>query len=136
MSNVKASALKILSLKIDDLSRRLEPNPSSETIQKRLNEYKMALIRCRDMIENLYRAVPDRQFELKNEAAIFLNALSLTLGDGFTMPFKRVDEHNKELVKSQIEVADQAKARAKEVAKETNAKRRAAAKKSKGRKKK
>jgi len=128
MSNVKASALKILSLKIDDLSRRLEPNPSSE---KRLNEYKMALIRCRDMIENLYRAVPDRQFELKNEAAIFLNALSITIGDGPRMPFKHVDVHNAEMAKQQATVRRTAETRAKEVAKELNAKRKASAKKGK-----
>ena len=77
------------------------------------------------------RLVPKEKFETINDAAIFMDALSLSIGDGPRTPFKHVDVHNAEMAKQQATVRRTAEARAKEVAKELNAKRKASVKKGK-----
>jgi len=105
-----------------------------ENAERNVAEYKLALIRCRDVIEDLWRNTPDKDFELKQETAIFLSALSFTIGDSGRSLFKDADTHNSEIRAQQAKVREAAEKRAKEVAKETNAKRRAATTK-KGKKK-
>jgi len=143
---IRANALRSLSAQIESLERKIEgivlawmefdrANHEKfnqlEKTEKRVNEYKMALIHCRDMIEDLMRLVPKEKFEAINDAAIFMDALSLSIGDGPRTPFKHVDVHNAEMAKQQATVRRTAEARAKEVAKELNAKRKASAKKGK-----
>ena len=143
---IRANALRSLSAQIESLERKIEgivlawmefdrANHKKfnqlEKAEKRVNEYKMALIHCRDTIENLMRLVPKEKFKAINDAAIFMDALSLSIGDGPRTPFKHVDVHNAEMAKKQATVRRTAEARAKEVAKELNAKRKASAKKGK-----
>ena len=143
---IRANALRSLSAQIESLERKIEgivlawmefdrANHKKfnqlEKAEKRVNEYKMALIHCRDTIEDLMRLVPKEKFEAINDAAIFMDALSLSIGDGPRTPFKHVDVHNAEMAKQQATVRRTAEARAKEVAKELNAKRKASVKKGK-----
>ena len=102
--------------------------------ERTVSEYKLALVRCRDVIEDLWRNTPDKDFELKHETAIFLSALSFTIGDSGRTRFKDADTHNSEIRAQQAKVRETAETRAKEVAKETNIKRRVAIAK-KGKKK-
>jgi hypothetical protein len=143
---IRANALRSFSAQIESLERKIEgivlawmefdrANHKKfnqlERVEKRVNEYKMALIHCRDMIEDLMRLVPKEKFEAINDAAIFMDALSLSIGDGPRTPFKHVDVHNAEMAKQQAMVRRTAEAKAKEVAKELNAKRKASVKKGK-----
>ena len=143
---IRANALRGLSAQIESLERKIEgivlawmefdrANHKKfnrlEKIEKHLDEYKMALIHCRDMIEGLMRLVPREKFEVINDAAIFMDALSLSIGDGPRTPFKHVDVHNAEMAKQQATVRRTAEAKAKEVAKEINLKREASMKKGK-----
>lgn len=136
MMTIKTSALQNLSNQVQSLERKIEAIVLAWTtfdynngkkleqlkaVELQRDQNKMALIRCRDVIENIWREIPYEDFELRQEVAIFLNGLSLTIGDGPTGKVMTTDEVLPWLAKLQENTRKKAEEEAAKVAKEQNA---------------
>lgn len=112
---IRASAIKTLSEKLQLVEAKIDRLKNIERMEKTLAEYKLSLIRCRDMIDELCVGLGTTNWQLRHDGSKFLHALSLTIGDGATDPFKHVDEHNEEMRKNQEKVREAVRLQAREI---------------------
>lgn len=103
MMKPKAAAIQRIADKLDILQAQVEEligvtNGKVERAERDKREIQNILVRCRDVIEDLWRDLPTRETERKQDVAIFLNGLSIVIGDGPT-PHTTVEDQVKEISK-------------------------------------